>query len=224
MYRLILFICLILFFASCAGYKIRKNSNPFKKYGISSVSVPVFLNNSVISNISLPFTKEILFLLNQFQGLDVKVGEDLSADSILIGVIKSRRNRNSTIKNKSPQQYLGHDDLLKQSIGNRKAYYVPATTEVTLYLDLVLIKDPSREIIKISQTDLLKHLHGAPRIVIDEEIKVTGSFSRELGGNLSVDASGVVNFTKNKKLIDKAVENLAISAAASFRELVLNAF
>jgi len=66
--RIFLFIFFILF-QSCAGYRFQNRANPFKQYGIKTLAIPMFYNQSTISNIAPAFTKEIYNMLSGFNDL-----------------------------------------------------------------------------------------------------------------------------------------------------------
>ncbi len=216
-YLLIYFLLLGLF-SSCAGYKVNKQDNPFARYGITSLSVPMFQNNSSIAGVSYPFTKEIINLLRIFPDLKVKASKSTKTDAVLIGVIRSSEHRNDAVE--TVDKRFTDDVLTPGTLGNRRAYFVPYQTQISLTLDLYLIKNPRPEELELLESEMAKYVKDAPRIVLNERIAVTRAFTRNI-----LDGKGIeVNQTQNLGVFQKSLNEMAKQAANNFRQMVLYAF
>lgn len=206
---------------SCAGYHTVDNRNPLLRYGVKSVSIPMFVNQTSFSGVSGAMTREISKVLHSYPGINVYAGEFVAADAVLIGVIKSGDKVISVIDS-STKKFT--TDKLKDSIGNRREFYIPSASTYKLKLELTLIKDPSPLDKELIQSDLKKYLSRHPKIIFNEVMDLSGSFSRATLPNTTPDDGGVTNYTQNKALFEKSIESLAVSAAQSFKEVILNAF
>lgn len=207
--------------ASCAGYHFNTNNNPLIGYDIRSVAVPMFVNRSVIPELAAPITKEIIFALNDYSGLRVFSGESEVADAVLIGIIESRDHYNKTVRT---TQTLFTDDTLKSSVGDRSPFYYPVQTTYEFSLKVILIKRPSKEELQLLATDLGQFMKVNPKVVMMDTINLSGSFSRAVGETTSANAVGKTNFVKNKGVFEKSIQETAVSAAKTFKQVVLNAF
>jgi hypothetical protein len=211
------------FITGCANYHFNTNNNPLLGYDINSLAVPMFVNRTNIPGISPIMTKEIVLTLSEFTGLKTYGGDHDNADAVLIGIIESNDKINQTFKTKS--SLLSSDDPnIKQSIGNRAPFYYPAETSYNFRLRLVLIKRPTASEISVLTSELGSAVKLHPKIVLQDEIEVSGNFSRAVGDTLSGTSGGVVNFVKNKGLLNKSLEDACIQTAKTFKQVVLNAF
>lgn len=207
---------LCLFLTSCAGYRYQEKNNPFAQYGIESISIPMFYNKSNHSNISSLMTKEIYLMLSKFKSLKVHSGEH-KADAVLIGIIESRDKLSQSRQGsnlRSVENAAG--DLIGE---NRGDFYIPSNTNVRAKLRLILIKNPSRKEIKLMQSSLGKFM-ASSRIVINETIDLTQSFTREIYDDESV----VVINSQNRSAIRKSYSDMAQSAAQNFKDMIIYAF
>lgn len=219
--RQICFYLLLFTLTSCAGYRVKRPGNPFSENGIKTISIPMFVNHSVIPNVSSPMTKEISLMLSGYPKLRVFPGENRKADAILLGIITSAKHRKDVIKTKS--RVLIQGDLLEDSIGNRNQFYVPTASEITLDVQLVLIKNPSPEEIKILKSSIGSKVRSS-KIVFNEKITVVKEFARDVRETTTVDSGGTVNSTKSKASMESGIEGMAESLGTTFKELVLNVF
>ncbi|AUN99331.1 hypothetical protein DOM21_04310 [Bacteriovorax stolpii] len=214
-------LAMLLALTSCAGYHFNTNNNPLIGYDIRSVAVPMFVNRSVIPELAAPMTKEIIFTLNDYSGLRVFSGENEAADAVLIGIIESRDHYNDAVKT---TQTLFTDDTIKSSVGDRSPFYYPVQTTYRFSLKVYLIKRPSKEEIQLLTTDMGQFMKANPKVVLMDTIDLSGSFSRAVGETTTANAVGKTNFVKNKGVFEKSLQDTAISAAKTFRQVVLNAF
>lgn len=206
---------------SCAGYHFNTNNNPLIGYDIKSISVPMFINRTNIPALNTYMTKEIVFVLNEFSGLKITSGENENADAVLLGILESEDQYNKTFKD---SETLFTDRDIKESIGNRPPFYYGSKTTYKFQVRYVLIKRPSNSEIELLTSELGKNIKVHPKIVLDETLDVSGNFSRAISPNVNASDGGQVNFVKNKGLLIKSLQDISISAAKDFKQVVLNAF
>ena len=213
--RLLYFI-LTLFLFSCAGYRFQQKDNPFKQYGIKSIAVPMFYNQSTLPNITSYFTKEIYNMISDFDGL--KIVNARRADAVLVGIIESEDRLIDTIVPGSPRsvENLIEDDLES----TRGEFYVPSSSDVRLRLKLIVIKAPTEEEIKFLRSKKSSKAFLSSKIIFKEEIALSRSFTREIFGK----ESKVINHSQNKGALKKTIVALSKEAAETFKEMILYAF
>lgn len=207
--------------ASCAGYHFNTTNNPLIGYDIRSVAVPMFVNRSVIPELAAPLTREITYALNDYSGIRVYSGDNDKADAVLIGVIESRDHYNDVVKT---TQTLFTDNTVKSSIGDRSPFYYPVQSSYEFSLRIILIKRPSKEELELLTTDIGQYMKVNPKVVLMDTINVTGSFSRVVGETTTPNAVGKTNFVKNRGIFEKSIQETAMNAAKTFKQVVLNAF
>lgn len=207
--------------ASCAGYHFNTTNNPLIGYDIRSVAVPMFVNRSVIPELAEPLTREITYALNDYSGIRVYSGDSDKADAVLIGVIESRDHYNDVVKT---TQTLFTDNTVKSSIGDRSPFYYPVQSSYEFSLRIILIKRPSKEELELLTTDVGQYMKVNPKVVLMDTINVTGSFSRVVGETTTPNAVGKTNFVKNRGIFEKSIQETAMNAAKTFKQVVLNAF
>ncbi len=198
-----------------------ENDNPLAIHGIRSVSVPMFVNNSPIANVGSMVTKEIMLLLSSYPGLKLRSGEDLSSDAILIGIIEGEQQLGELLKTTERKFTSGE---LKDSIGDRREFYVPTGTNLLLKVRFVLIKNPTRSDIDLTKGELAHAMGSHSRVVMNHTLDLSASFTRVVGATTTVDSPGLVNLTKNKAIMERALEDGSKSLATQFKDVVLNAF
>jgi len=216
----IYFLFILAAFISCSGYHFKRRDNPLGSFEIYSVAIPMFLNRSAVADVGTYLNKEITLILSSYQGLKVYSGENNDADAVLVGIVLSDDHVSSVYKSEE----LFTDGTFKDSIKDRKPFYVPSSTSYALKLQLVLIKRPTKEERLLIESNIGPYLNAHPRIVLNETLSLTGSFTREVSPNDGPDSGGRVNFTKNRGLMDKSLQNMAKAVARSFEQEVLDAF
>lgn len=208
-YRLPILIFILLSLAGCSGYQFRTANNPFERYDIKHLSVPSFVNQSSIGNVSPYFDQKFLLFLSKFNGLKVSSGENESSDGILIGVITSNRNIQNVARTNSYLFTQGEE--LESSIGSRSKFYVPKSTVISLNLRLTLIKkNPA--------------FKGENRVIFSRDIPLNGSFGRIISETSNSDSQGTVNYTKNRYNKYVTIDQMSDTAVQQFRDLVINVF
>jgi hypothetical protein len=214
------YIFFILILASCSGYRFRRTKNPFAPYGITKLSMPMFINRTPLPQVTGPITREFIELFNGFPDLKLFQGENAKGDALLLGIIYSDKDIRNTITPES-RQFVASGD-----VGTRRRFLIPAQSKLTLSLRLVLIKDPNYFDKKLLTSDLGKFIKSNPKVIFDKTLELSQHFNRaNIGkeGN-GVDAGGVVNFTNNKGSEKVMVALAAEEAVKNFKELVLYAF
>ncbi|MFZ4712432.1 MAG: hypothetical protein ACOYL6_01855 [Bacteriovoracaceae bacterium] len=207
----------ILLVTACSGYRFKNQSNPFDNYGIRTVAVPLFLNQSPIPNAAAPFTKEITLLLSQYPGLEIVGADTGHADAVLVGIVNSKDKTSETIRTTG---YKITNSVAPKALAGRSDFFVPFATEIKLEVNLILIKDPSTKELELLSSELGASIRGNPKILFNETIQIVGNFNREIH-----DSAGTqVNFTQNKGAQERTVKSMATSLSQSFKEMVLYAF
>lgn len=213
-YLLLLSFILI---ASCADYRYQKLDNPFSQYGVKSLSIPMFYNQSNFANITPVFTTEIYKMLSGFKGLKVQGGKN-STDAVLIGIIESKDFRKDSRVASNPRSVK---NIAPEDIGDSRGdFYIPSTNTLSYSLRLIVMKHPTKEEIDFLKSGLGKENLISSKIIFNETIPLTASFTREtLNGDLSA-----VNYTQNRGAEKKSIKTMAINSANTFRDMILYAF
>ena len=208
--------------SGCSGYHFNTNNNPLIGYDIKTISVPMFINRSVLPDIAAPMTKEIILTLNDFSGIKILSGDNEKADAVLIGVIDSADHYNEVVKAGQPTLTTG--DIAK-SIGKRSSFYYPLQTNYNFNLRLILIKRPSKEELDLFSSDLGRLIKIHPKIVLQDIIPLYGTFTRVASATIHGSVTtGEVNFVKNKGIFEKSLQEICYQAGQTFKQVVLNAF
>lgn len=87
-----------------------------------------------------------------------------------------------------------------------------------------MIKRPSKEEIEMMTGELGPYVKAHPKVVLQDNIELTGSFDRVASPTLSPNDAGSVNFVKNKGIFEKSLQDTCYQAAQTFKQVVLNAF
>lgn len=211
----------LIFLTGCAGYRVKTMENPFHQYGIKSISVPMFVNQSVFPQVSSLFTKEIKLALEGHHGLEVVSGDRFDkTDAVLIGVVTSSQYLKEA---KTSPSHSFTVDVLQDSIGKRQPFYLPQETNIHLDLRLILIKKPTQEEVELL-TKVYPDEFLSPQIIFNEVFKLSYTYSRAIKANLTKDDGGLVNQTKNKGSLQKALQSMSKNSSIQFKELIINAF
>jgi len=207
--------------SSCAGYHVNSYNNPLLGYDIKSISVPMFVNRTNIVGLSAPMTKEIVLSLQEYSGLKVIGGENDNTDAVLLGIIEAPQHINQTFKSSEPVFTEGD---IKNSIGERAPFYYPTKTNYQFSVRFIFIKRPSKEEIELLTSDIGKSIKLHPKIVLEETLNFSGSFSRAVNKNINPGDPGEVNFVKNRGILEKSIFEISKEAANTFKQVVLNVF
>lgn len=210
---------LILFvLAGCSGYRFSQQENPLSQYGIQSLSVPMFYNYSNISEASGDFTRETYRLLTGFSGLRLSSGYNKNADAILVGIIKTPEKVAETLR---PGSLRVAQDKAKNAVGNqRQNFYIPGTTDVQLYLQIIVIKKPTEEEMALLKSGIGDQVKSNSKVIFNELIPLRTQYTREILDNPGTQVTATQNFGVQRKTI----KTMAEQAAVSVRDLIFYAF
>jgi len=222
----VVLLVFVLFLQGCAGYKFVQQRNPLERYGIKSITIPMFLNKSLIPGINGHFTREISRMLSEYPGLKIYGGENKKADAILLGIVSSPQKRRLVYR---PISLVETEGDRQDAIGDRRAFAIPTSNTVHASLKVILVRNPNLldiELIKSSWFDLKRMKH--PKIILSEVYDVTFSAVRENKARgtsrTNYDSAELVNFTRNIRTIDKQAQAKAVSVAESLKVVLLNVF
>lgn len=181
----------------------------------------MFVNESSLANVASPLTREFTQVLSSYPKLKVYAGENHRSDAMLIGIVRSIPRRSELLKASST---VFTDSQLKDSIGNRQEFYVPRSISYQLNLQIVLIKNPTFEELKLIANPLSQQITKHPKIVFNQIINLDGSYDRVVKETALSDDEGLTNSTKSKANFERSIQELAKSGALQFKEVILNVF
>ena len=203
---------------SCSGYRYTQTDNPFQQYGVDSLSVPMFYNYSSLPEVSSSFTRETYKLLTGFSGLRLRSGWSTSTDAVLIGIIRSEEKMHDVLKAQNMRVAQG---VAKDNIGDKRPdFYVPAATNVSLVVQVVVIKRPTPEELTLLRSELGPKLPPQGKILFNETFNLNTQFNREVFDG----ADGSVVATQNAGALRRTKDTLALRAAEQIRDMILYAF
>jgi hypothetical protein len=210
-------VCSLIFLVSCAGYRFAQTDNPLSQYGVESLSVPMFYNFSSLPELSPAMTRETYKLLSGFRALRLKSGYK-NADAVLIGIIRSPESLKLTTR---PTSLRDAKNVAPNNVGESRAeFYIPGATQVDLKLQVLVIKHPSEEELRLLQSELGPKIPAQGKIIFNEIFSLSGSFTREFYD----DEPGTVVATQNAGALRRAQETMALQAAEQIRDMILYAF
>jgi hypothetical protein len=210
-------LLLLVIITSCAGYSFKEKNNPFNQFGIESISVPMFYNHTNFPALSGVFTKEIFHTLSDFKELMIYSGME-TTDAVLIGVIESADKKRETVitdGRKSVKNMYGEDIIGE----NREDFLLPTTNLLNIRLRLIVIKHPTIEEIKFFQTEIGSKALSS-KVIFNEVVNLKTSYTLN---ELDQSAISVLG-TQNRSIQRETLHNLALSAANSFKDMILYAF
>ncbi|MBP9673795.1 MAG: hypothetical protein KBD63_01760 [Bacteriovoracaceae bacterium] len=209
---------------ACAGYRIKDKENPFAEYDIQSVSIPYFFNKGVIPNASNAFTSEIIQALSNFPKLNILAGDGKKADAVLLGIITTPQYYTGEMQTVTTSGYRPSEEVAPNATQGRIGFFIPQGTLVKATLNLILIKNPTEDEIKLMTSDLGNKIIGHPKIVFNRLIDVSTTFGREIYDTGAGGDETAINMTQNKGNFDRAVKRMAGDAANQFKQTILYAF
>ncbi len=203
---------------SCSGYRFSQQDNPLAQYGIQSLSVPMFYNYSNLPEVQAEFTRETYRLLTGFSRLKLINGYKSKADAVMIGIVKSPEKMAETIR---PSNLRVAQERAQTSLGGtRRKFYIPGTSDVSLYLHMIVIKKPTEEELALLKSGFGDQIKSTSKIIFNEVIPLRIQYTREV-----MDGAGTqVVATQNQGVQRKIVKSLAEQAANSVRDMILYAF
>jgi hypothetical protein len=210
---LILFILM-----GCSGYRFSQNDNPLSQFGIQTLSVPMFYNYSNFSEIHTDFTRETYRLLTGFSGLKLSSGYSRDSDAVLIGIIKSPEKVADSVR--ASNLRLAQDKAKNAIGGSRQNFYIPGTSDVSLFLHVIVIKRPTEEEIALLKSGIGDQIKSTSKIIFNDLIPLRAQYTREILDNQGVQVVG----TQNAGVQRKTLKGLAEQAAINVRDMILYAF
>lgn len=209
---------ILLLLGSCSNYRIRKVGNPLENFGITSVSIPQFINRSNHPGLSRIFSKEFVQTLQEFPDLKVHTGEGAVTDGVLIGIITAPKYLNESLATTNRKFSRAEET------GDRRRFFIPASTDVRVRLELILIRDPNHYDKELILSRYREFVNRHPKVVFTHKFDMTRGMSRVNFGKTGADGLGTVNFTNNLGTQKQTYELLAQDAVQNFKELILYAF
>jgi hypothetical protein len=213
-----MFKFIILFIiAGCSGYRFSQQENPLSQYGIQSLSVPMFYNYSNVSEIHADFTRETYRLLTGFSGLKLVPGYKKSSDAVLIGILKSPEKLAETLLPANLRLAQGEAET---AVAGRENFYIPGTTDVQLYLHVIVIKKPTEEELALLKSGIGDQVKSTSKIIFNELIPLRTAYTREVLDDEGTQVVATQNFGVQRKVL----KILAEQAATNVRDMILYAF
>jgi hypothetical protein len=178
----------------------------------------MFYNYSNFSEIHTDFTRETYRLLTGFSGLKLASGYSKDADAVLIGIIKSPEKVTESIK--ASNLRLAQDKAKNAIGGERQSFYIPGTSDVSLFLHVIVIKHPTEEEIALIKSGIGEQVKSTSKIIFNDLIPLRSQYTREILDNEGVQVVG----TQNAGVQRKTLKSLAEQAAVNVRDMILYAF
>lgn len=215
---------LLLVLCGCSGYRFSQQENPLAQYGIQSLSVPMFYNYSNIPEVHADFTRETYRMLTAFSGLRLHSGYNKNSDAVFIGIVKSPERITDSL---SPTSVRNAQNSAPGATKGRQQFYTPATTNVILYLHVIVIKRPTEEELALLKSGIGDQIKSTSKIIFNELVPLRTVYTREildLTDNGNVTNGTQVVATQNAGVQRKTLRSMAEQAATSVRDMILYAF
>ncbi len=211
-------LLILLFISGCSGYRYTQQENPLSQYGIESLSVPMFHNYSNQPEVSQNFTRETYRLLSSFSGLKLRSGYHQSSDAVLIGIIKTPEKITEALR---PSNFRVAQERAGTAIGDkRQNFYIPGTNDVTVRLQVVVIKKPTEEELSLLKSGIGDKVMLTSKVIFNVDIPLRAQFTREVFDDEPVAVTG----TQNAGVQRKVMRSMAEQAAISIRDMILYAY
>ena len=211
-------VLFLLVLCGCSGYRFSQQENPLAQYGITSLSIPMFYNYSNLAEAHTDFTRETYRLLTSFSGLRLNSGYSHKSDALLIGIIKTPEKLAETIQ--SSNLRLAQEKAENAVGTTRQDFYIPGTSDVYLYLHVILIKKPTEEEIALLKSGIGDQIKSTSKILFNEIIPLRIQYTREVLDNEGVEVIATQNYGVQRKIL----KNLSEQAAVNVRDMILYAF
>jgi hypothetical protein len=203
---------------SCAGYRYSQTNNPLLQYGVESLSIPMFYNFSALPEVSSSFTRETFKLLSGFSGLKIQSGLSANSDAVLIGIVRSEDKISDVLRSENLRVAQG---AASNAIGNdRPEFSIPGATAVSLRLQVIVIKKPTPDELKLLQSEMGEKIPAQGKILFNEVFNIRQSFIREVFDGESVSVVG----SQNSGALRRTKDQMAVNAAQQIRDMILYAF
>lgn len=185
----------------------------------------MFYNYSNLPEVHADFTRETYRMLTAFSGLHLHNGYNKNDDAIMIGIIKSPEKIADSLR---PTALRVAQLKAPGAIGKeRQDFYIPATTDVQLFLHVIVIKKPTEEELALLKSGIGDQIKSTSKVIFNELIPLRMMFTREVlditdSGNVTNGTQVVA--TQNAGVQRKILKNLAEQAAVNVRDMILYAF
>ncbi len=233
--KLLLFLSIL--FSSCGSYNLTRRVNPFKKYGVRSVSVPMFYNQTNLSNATHHFTRYFTHLLYELKDIQVKEASSNDVDAYLVGILRSPYKLSRTLVGTAPVD-VGSESgapvgVTNQITGSTRSALIPTVTKLNLTLDIYLIRKTAKSkgmVYMIREKSFPELAENNDAIILKQTFLIQRNYEREIfdkvkdgSNNVTVDNT-VINGTQNRGILEKTLIAEAQKAANNFRNIILYAF
>lgn len=210
-------LLVLLVATSCAGYSMQSRTNPFSQYGIRTIHIPMFYNQSSLANVGSVFTKEVTKVLSGFKNLKLSQGYN-NSDAVLIGIVTSSKKLREAVRTKSSNRVV--NIFGEDAIGDkRQDFQIPSRNSIDLALRIIVIKHPSESEIKFLQSSLGQKVKNS-KIIFNEVISATEDYTLKELEPESIQVLG----SQNMGLQREAKKALAVKVSRSFKDMILYAF
>ena len=177
----------------------------------------MFYNYSNLSEVHTDFTRETYRLLTGFSSLKLNNGYNKNSDAVLIGILKSPEKLAETIR---ASNLRVAEEKAKNAVAGRENFYIPGTSDVSVYLHVIVIKKPTEEEIALLKSGIGDQIKSTSRIIFNEIIPLRIQYTREVLDNEGTQVIASQNLGVQRKTLKTLAENAAINV----RDMILYAF
>ncbi len=178
----------------------------------------MFYNYSTLSEVHTDFTRETYQLLTGLTGLKLTSGYNRDSDAVLIGILKSPEKLSETIRSSNLRLAQAK---AASAIGNtRQKFYVPGSSDIVLYLQIIVIKKPTEDELSVLKSSLGEQVKPGSKIIFNELLPIRYQYTREILDDEGVQVVGSQNLGVQRK----SLKTMAEQAAISVRDMILYAF
>lgn len=178
----------------------------------------MFYNYSNLSEVQAGFTRETYRLLTGFTGLKLYNGYNPNADAVMIAILKSPEKITDSVRDGSIR--LAQSAAPTRIGTGRRDFYVPATSDIQVFIQVIVIKKPTEEELALLKSGIGDQVKSTSRVIFNELIPLRTQFTREYLDDAGTEVVG----TQNAGVQRRVIGNLAEQAATSIRDMVLYAF
>ena len=209
---------LTLLLSSCAGYKFKRKTNPFLSQGIRSIAIPTFVNKTSLPVVAQAYTNAVHDVLSSYPDLKVNSGDIDNEDAIVLGIITNKHGK----KLEYTSSTLMTEEQITE-IGDRNAFYLPTAAEYSLYVQLIILKKPTREEIDFFVNYFKFSKSAFPRTIFSKTFEVGGSFSinNEIG---NIDSEAPLRGTRTRGNMIKSLTDSSVNLSSELREVLSNVY
>lgn len=178
----------------------------------------MFYNYSNLSESHIDFTRETYRLLTGFSGLKLVSGYSKDTDAVLIAILKSPEKVMDTIRATNPRLA---QEKAKESIGDkRQDFYIPGTSNVLIYLHVIVIKKPTDEELNLLRSGIGDQIKMTSKVIFNELMPLNAQYTREVLDRKGTEVVGTQNIGVQRKVL----KGIAEQAAVNIKDMILYAF